>query len=86
MNFLDDHAWMRLLELLLNDFGLKRKSIFIFLVQIIGILDSDRTQIVQIVLLLIRESLKETYLQLYQDGGGIPRKSKDFSIDLWRVM
>ena len=39
MNFIDDHAWMRLLELLLNDFGLRRKSIFICLVLIIGTRD-----------------------------------------------
>ena len=39
MNFIDDHAWMRLLELQLNDFGLRRTSIFICLVLIIGTRD-----------------------------------------------
>ena len=39
MNSIEDHVWMRLLELLPNDFGLRRKSIFICLVLIIGTRD-----------------------------------------------
>ena len=87
VNFIGHHIWMKLLELPLNDFGLRKKSIFIFLVLIIGTRDSDelisdhRTRIEP----FICESLIETYSQLYLDGGGILKNVKDFSIDLWRA-
>ena len=87
VNFIGHHIWMKLLELPLNDFGLRRKSIFIFLVLIIGTRDSDElisnhpTRIEP----FICESLIETYSQLYLDGGGILKNVKDFSIDLWRA-